>query len=242
MIFFNGFLFIGLLLFLQRSFRRVIGKARILKAEGWMSVCMAGSAIALYWAWALDRWLRLGLMGEMGVGLSLSPATLAEYLEKFHQHGLWGWGIAWYYDHRPVTGTTLTLWWLLEASLLMLVPAALTWRFLSRHPQCSRCGSWMHVQQAVRRMQSSRAARLEEGIRSGNYGVLEEPDTPQKGDPFALRIDLARCEVCSDAVYLRLLRDSEILLWLHPFPSDQLCKVFKPVRGAGARKAKGTAP
>ena len=100
----------------------------------------------------------------------------------------------------------------------------------------------MPVQKGMRRMQGSRASRIEEGIRSGNYSVLEEPDTPQKGDPFTLRIDLARCEPCVDAFYLCLLQGEEVLLWLHPLPSDQVSKVHKPVRGAGAKRGKGPTP
>jgi len=236
MIFFNGFLVFALLVFMFRCYRRTIGAARILRPEGWMAVCMTGSLVTLYWAWAVDRWLRLGLMGDEGAWLSLSPATLAAYVSRFYEKGLWGWGIAWYYEHTPVTGTTLLVWWLLEASLMMLVPSAFVWRFLSRHPQCSGCGGWMHVQEAVRRMQGSRAARVLDGVLAGNYGILEEPDTPQKGDPFTVRIDLSRCDRCLDAVYLSLHQDGNVLLWLHPFPSDQVPKVHKSVRGSSAKR------
>jgi hypothetical protein len=242
LIFFNAFLLATLVESMFRLFVRIIGQSRILRPEGWMSVCMGGSLVALYWAWAVDRWLRVGIMRNMGAELSLSPATLVDYMAKFHEYGLWGWGNSWYFDHRTVAGTALTVWWILEASFMILVPAARTWRFLSSHPQCSRCGGWMQVQQGLRRMQGSRASRVQEGLRSGNYGVLEEPDTPQKGDPFTLRIDLARCDLCRDAFYLCLVHDQEILLWLHPFPADQVPKVFKPVRAAGGRKGKGSAP
>jgi len=240
MVFFNAFLLAALVLVLYRVYLRAIRQGRILRAEGWMSVGLTGGVLALYWAWVVDRWLRLGPMGAGNTGFSLSPATLADYVSEFHEKGLWGFGIAWYYDHDPVRGSWLLLWWLLEASMILLLPSALTWRFLARHPQCAECGTWIERNLGVRRIQSSRATIVQDAIRSGDLSALEEPDRPQKGDPFTLRIDLSKCETCPDAVYLSLVHDKAVLLWMQRIPMNQLQKVFKPVRaGAGVKTPQG---
>jgi len=232
LIFSNVFLVIFLIHAVFRLIRVTIRRARILRPEGWMSLSIISGVLAIYWGWSVDRWLRLGLFGVGNAGLSLSPVALADYLTQFHDKGLWGWGNSWYFDHDTVRGDWLVLWWLLESATILLVPSAMTWRFLRHHPQCVQCGSWMEMNLNVRRMQSSRAARVQEGLREGDFSVLEEPDRPQKGDPFTLRIDLCRCEVCPAAVYLCLTHDRSILLWMHPIPSSQVQKVFKPIRKA----------
>jgi hypothetical protein len=246
MVFFNAFLLAALVLVLYRLYLRTIRRSRILRAEGWMAVSLVGGLLALYWAWVVDRWLRLGPMGGGKTGFSLSPAALADYVTEFHEKGLWGFGIAWYYDHNPVRGGWLLVWWLLEASMLLLLPSALTWRFLARHPQCADCGSWIERKIGVRRLQSSRAPVVQAALRSGDLDALEEPDRPQKGDPFTLRIDLSKCETCPDAVYLSLVQDKAVLLWMQRIPMSQLQKVFKSVRsGPGVKSAQnrpGIAP
>jgi hypothetical protein len=230
LIFFNAVLlgFLSQLLFL--TYRRAIRVGRLLHPEAWMTVGIAGGAATLYWMWAVDRWLRLGLMGSESAGFTLSPAAIIDYAVRFHGKGFWGWGIAWYYDRATVNGTALTVWWTLEAAVVLLIPSAKVWLFLRKHPLCDRCGSWMWVNEGVRRMPGSRATVVHEGLRSSDLSPLEEVDRPSAGDPFTLRIDLAKCQVCPDAVYVTLLHDRKILLWMHPIPASQMQKVFRPVR------------
>jgi hypothetical protein len=242
MVFFN-FIPLGCVVFLMTKFYlRAIRVGRFLRPEAWMMLAIGGGTFTLYWAWAVDRWLRTGPMGNEGAGFSLSPTTIVDYMIRFHEKGYWGWGIAWYYDHAPVTGGALTVWWTLEAALIFLLPSGLVWSFLRRHPLCERCSTWMMVNAGVRRLQGSRATKIHEGIRSGDFATLEEPDRPQKGDPFTLRIDVAKCEICPDAVYLNLVHEDKILLWMHPFPIGQLQKVFKSARPKGHRPPPPTLP
>ncbi|HVE40148.1 MAG TPA: hypothetical protein VNM14_09690 [Planctomycetota bacterium] len=215
---------------LKNAYLKTISAGRLLRPAAWMSMGIAGGSFFLYWAWAADRWLRLGMMGNEGASFSLSPAVLVEYLTRFHEQGLWGWGPAWYYDHTTMKGSTLTFWWSVEAFLFLVVPSRQVWKFLKSHPVCDGCGSWMWIQEGARRMQASRETKVQEAIRSGDLAPLEEPDRPQKGDPFTLRIDLTKCDLCPDAVYLTLVSDRKVLLRMHPIPANQLQKVYKSAR------------
>ncbi|MBI3856101.1 MAG: hypothetical protein HY293_10475, partial [Planctomycetes bacterium] len=162
----------------------------------------------------------------------LSPGAIADFMLLFHGKGYWGWGAAWYYDRAAVQGTWLVVWWLLEAILVFLVPSMFAGLFLSRHPPCRRCGNWLYMNEGARRVQSSRADRVFTGMKNGDLSPLEEPDRPQKGDPFTVRIDFIPCESCVGTFYVNLLHDRKVLLWMHPIPASEAQKVFKPVRAS----------
>ena len=89
---------------------------------------------------------------------------------------------------------------------------------------------WLFVQEGARRLQGSRVERVHQALRSGDLSALEEPDRPQKGDPFTLRIDLVPCTGCPETFYVNLVHERKVLLEMHPIPADQLQKIFKPVR------------
>lgn len=120
LVFFNGFLLMALVLALYRISLRAIPRMRIPRPEGWMSLCLSAGLIAFYGSWCFDRWLRLGLMEGGQAGFSVSPPALADYVLRFFEEGLWGWGNAWFYDAEAVQGNALIVWWLLEASMMLL--------------------------------------------------------------------------------------------------------------------------
>jgi hypothetical protein len=227
---FNAFLLLALVASFNKAYLRTIRAGRLLRAEAWMALTLGGGALALYWAWAMDRWLRLGPMGTEGAGFSLSPVAILGHLATFHEKGYWGWGYSWYYDRVTVTGTTLTVYWILEAAILLLIPSGIVGRFLKNHPLCERCGAWMTWDKDIRRLPESRVRKVEEGLRAGDFSPLEEPDRVQKGDPFTVRLDLMKCEVCPNVYYLHLYHDRKILLGKLPVPKEHLQKLFRPLR------------
>src|SRR5262245_54202952 len=66
MVFMNAAFTLTLAVLLFFAHRQAIRDWRILHPSGWTVVAILGGTVALYWMWAVDRWLRMGLMGTEG--------------------------------------------------------------------------------------------------------------------------------------------------------------------------------
>jgi len=174
--------------------------ARTGKVRNTMFVVIAGlviGCVALYFAWAIDMFARLGRMeGVEGPRLTFDPRAIWRYITVANEHGLWS-----IRGHTP-TCWELGLYWSLEASVIvgaaMIVPASM----LSGRAFCEACDRWIATEHDLLRLDSSALGTVTNSLEIGNVaGLADAPIVGNEADRF-LRVDLSCCPRCGESNYL----------------------------------------
>ena len=161
---------------------------------------LAGAAVglvALYLSWVLWIYARLR-RGDVTIelfNLALWPPLLAEQVARINAAGSWT-----IREFRP-TGTTLGMFWAVEAALIV-VSAALFARASSR-TFCEACGVWCETTQGITTLPPSDAAQLRRRMETRDFSVL---GSAAPGSMTFLRVDVSTCPQCYTLHTLDVIR------------------------------------
>ncbi len=173
------------------------------------SVAFLAAIVALYFAWAADRLVRLGAPNGRILD-AFEPGVLAEYVKYFYEKGLWtikeGVGANNNPNAQPVKRIALACCWAAEAMAIILSAVVTTWDQMRNLLYCEKCEQWLKLNKNICALNFPGDPTARDRIASGD---LELP--LWQGAATYFTVDLATCESCPESNYVTVKRVTRIV-------------------------------